>query len=185
MNKYSSDIFKFILGWLVVFAVRLIPFRAPNIEPVLAVAMPFSKKYGAVGGFLFGSLSVLIFDIATGKLGQWTLITAAAYGLVGALSYFYFRKRESSRRNYVIFGIAGTIFYDAVTGLSIGPLFFGQPLNEAFFGQISFTLWHLLGNVSFALILSPAIYRWVVENKLLEVSEASKIIKKYLFLFRN
>lgn len=169
---------KFLIGWAVVFLVRLIPFRAPNVEPVLAVLMPFSKKYGAVGSFLFGAMSIMLFDAAVQKVGQWTVITAAAYGAVGLASYFYFRARESTRKNYVIFSIVATIAYDAVTGLSIGPLFFGQPLTEAFFGQIPFTLWHLLGNIAFAVVISPAVYRWIVVNPrlVLRFSRQSSVI---------
>ena len=122
--KNLNGLFKYITGWILVFLIRLIPFRAPNIEPVMATIMPFSKRYGAIGAFLFGALSIGIFDLATGKVGQWTLITAAAYGIVGVGSALYFRSRVSSRKNYVIYAIVGTIFYDATTGLSIGPLFF-------------------------------------------------------------
>ena len=39
---------------------------------------------------------------------------------------------------------------------------------EALIGQIPFTALHLLGNVSFALVLSPAIYNFIIENKKLE-----------------
>lgn len=165
------------MGFAVVFFIRLIPFRAPNIEPVMAALMPFSKGYGAVGAFIFGVLSIALFDLATGKTGQWTLITALAYGGVGVGSAFFFRMRSNSRKNYVVFAIVGTIFYDAVTGLSVGPLFFGQPLSEAFFGQIPFTLWHLAGNIAFAVILSPAIYRWVVTNPKLETEHVLRFTR--------
>lgn len=178
MSFYSKGIVKYIIGWGAVLLIRLIPFRAPNIEPVMATIMPFSKRYGIFGAFIFGALSIGFFDAVTGKVGQWTLITAVAYGVTGIASAVFFRKRESSRKNYVIFAVMGTIFYDAVTGLSVGPLFFGQPLWEAFTGQIPFTLWHLGGNIAFAFILSPAIYQLVVVNEKLEIASFLKLFLK-------
>ena len=58
----------------------------------------------------------------------------------------------------------GTLFYDAVTGLTIGPLFFHQSFIVSLVGQIPFTVLHLLGNVSFAIVLSPMIERWLVKE---------------------
>ncbi len=168
MENRLGTFIKYVLGWITVFAVRLIPFRAPNVEPVMATLMPFSKRFGVFGAFLFGSLSIVLFDIAVGKAGQWTVVTAITYGIVGVGSAIFFAHRESSRKNYVMFAIVGTIFYDAVTGVAMGPLLFAQPLAEAFFGQIPFTLWHLAGNIAFALVLSPALYKWVVTNPKLE-----------------
>lgn len=168
---YSNGIVKFATGWVLVFLVRLVPFRAPNIEPVLATTMPFAKRYGPAGAFLFGSLSIVLFDLAVGKAGLWTLITGAAYGLVGAGAHFFLRNRKNSRQNYVLFALMGTLAYDAATGLTVGPLLFGQSFHEALVGQIPFTLWHLLGNISFAAILSPAVFRWVVENPKLETNK--------------
>ncbi|OHA00982.1 MAG: hypothetical protein A3C07_05135 [Candidatus Sungbacteria bacterium RIFCSPHIGHO2_02_FULL_47_11] len=176
MSSSFQGIPKYIIGWIVVFVIRLIPFRAPNIEPVMATLMPFSKRYGMFGAFIFGSLSIALFDLAVGKVGQWTAITAIAYGAVGVGSGIYFRKRESNRKNYLIFAVFGTLFYDAVTGLSIGPLFFSQPFGEAFIGQISFTLWHLAGNILFALIISPVLYQWVVTNRRFEFNKIIEIL---------
>jgi hypothetical protein len=73
--------------------------------------------------------------------------------------------------------VIGTLFFDAVTGLSIGPLFFNQSFQGALWGQIPFTLWHLMGNISFALILSPAIYKSIIENKKLDNISFIKIFK--------
>lgn len=167
---------KYITGWLVVFVIRLIPipFRPPNIEPVLATTMPFAKQFGAWGAFLFGFLSIALFDLATMKVGMWTLITALAYGLLGAGAYFFFKNRESSAKNYVLYAIPATLFYDAVTGLSVGPLFFGQSFMEALVGQIPFTLWHLAGNIVFAALLSPLIYTLIVKNPRLVFSLSLK-----------
>jgi uncharacterized membrane protein len=130
--------------------------------------MPFSKAYGWLGGFVFGFLSIVLFDLAVGKLGMWTWITAVAYGLVGVGAYWFFKKRQASVKNFVIYGVIGTLAYDAVTGLSVGPLFFGQPFMNALVGQIPFTAYHLLGNLIFSAILSPSLYKWVITNEKLE-----------------
>ena len=130
--------------------------------------MPFSKKYGGLVGFSFAFLSIVLYDLITAKLGMWTFVTAGTYGVLGLWAYFFFRNRKMQKLNYVKFAIIGTLFFDAVTGLSIGPLFFGQSFSEAFFGQIPFTAMHLLGNVSFAIILSPLIYRFIIDNKKFE-----------------
>ncbi|MCR4260721.1 MAG: hypothetical protein NUV96_00015 [Candidatus Colwellbacteria bacterium] len=167
-DKFSGWV-KFSIGWVVVFLVRLLPFRPPNVEPILATIMPFSKRYKYLGGFSFGFLSIVLFDLIVWKLGMWTLITGIAYGLLGLGAYAFFKNRDASVRNFLIYGVVGTIAYDIVTGLSVGPLFFNQPFMEALLGQIPFTLAHLAGTIVFALTLSPALYRWVVTNNKLEL----------------
>lgn len=167
-NNYRGGWIKFIIGWVVVFAIRLVPFRPPNVEPVMATLMPFSKRYGYVGGFFFAFLSIVLFDLAVQKVGMWTWITALAYGLLGIGSYVYFKNRAASATNFLIYGAVGTVVYDIVTGLSVGPLFFDQPFMDALIGQIPFTLMHLMGTAVFSLTVSPALYKWVVTNHKLE-----------------
>ena len=165
MQTHNKNWLSFTVGFIVCLFIRLLPFRPPNIEPILATQMPFSKVYGAYAGFLFAFLSIVAYDLITSTLGQWTFITASTYGVLGIISSLYFKKFKASRLNFAIFAVFGTLFFDAVTGLSIGPLFFGQSLHSAVVGQIPFTSWHLLGNVSFALTLSPALYRLIASNK--------------------
>jgi len=160
---------KFAIGWAAVFIFRLIPFRPPNLEPMLAVAMPFSKRYGLLGSFSFGFFGIVLFDAVTSGWGVWTAVTALCYGLLGVGSYYFFRNRESSVKSFLLFGVPGTILYDAVT-MMIGPIFSNQSFVVAFVGQIPFTLMHILGTVVFATILSPALYRWVVQSEALELS---------------
>lgn len=143
---------------------RFLPFRPPNVELILASAMPIAKVYGKTAGFLFGALSILVFDLLTGTLGPWSLVTAPAYGVLGLIAGWYFRNR-SGRRHYVYFAIVGTLFYDAITGLTIGPLFFSQPFLSALLGQIPFTLMHLLGNTAFAFVWSPFLVRWLLPRE--------------------
>ena len=168
--NFTTGWLKFAIGWSAVFLFRLIPFRLPNVEPMLATLMPFSKRYGPVGSFLFGFFGIVLFDAVTSGWGIWTLVTALAYGALGPAAHFYFKKREASVKNFLSFGIVGTIAYDAATGLTIGPLFTSQPFMAALLGQIPFTLLHLAGTVVFAVYLSPVLYRWVVQNEVFEIS---------------
>ena len=169
----SSGAFKFVIGWSAVFLFRflLLPFRPPNVEPMMATLMPFSKRYGVIGSFLFAFLGIVLYDAVTSGWGIWTLITALAYGTLGIAAHFFFRNRAASVANFLYFGIPATLAYDALTGLTIGPLFFhDQSFMQAFVGQIPFTLMHLLGTIVFSTLLSPALYRWVVVNENLRVS---------------
>ncbi len=168
MKTPQKNWLKFIVGFVFCLLVRLIPFRPPNIEPILATSMPFSKAYGAYAGFFFSFFSIIFYDLVTSTIGMWTIITATTYGVLGFASYFYFKKFKANALGYAGFAVIGTLLFDIVTGLSVGPLFFNQSFQGALWGQIPFTLWHLVGNVSFALILSPAIYNFVIENKKLE-----------------
>jgi hypothetical protein len=165
MDASKKNYFKFTLGLALCLLVRLIPFRAPNIEPILAATMPFSKVYGALTSFSFAILSILLYDVLTGTLGMQTFFTAGAYGIIGLWSASYFKKREASILNYVRFAIIGTLFFDVLTGLTVGPLLFQQSFMNALVGQIPFTALHLTGNIIFALVLSPVIYNFIIKKK--------------------
>lgn len=169
-KKNSFNIIKMTLGWFLIFILRLIPFRPPNIEPILAVQMPLTKRFGLFAGFIFAFLNIIIFDLIVNKVGLWTLITAVAYGLLAIFSHWYFKKRKSSAVNYAVHAIFATIIYDAITGLTVGPLFFNQSFISALSGQFIFTVYHLLGNVALALLFSPAIYRLLANNPKLNFS---------------
>ncbi len=160
---------KLAIGFLAVFLVRLIPVRPPNVEPMLATMMPFSTRFGYLTSFLFGFLGIMAYDLVTAGIGSWTLVTGAMYGALGMAAHLYFTKAKPNTKNFLIFGVAGTLVYDAVTGLTMGPLLFGQPLVAALIGQIPFTILHLAGTVAFTLVLSPALYKWVVKNDTLEI----------------
>ena len=154
---------KYIVIFLSAFIIRLIPFRAPNVEPIMASIMPLGKVYGGIYSFAFGFFSIVLFDSVTSGLGIWTLVTAFAYGFLGLGAHYFFKNR-SGWKNYALYAIIATIAYDAVTGLTVGPLFFHQSFLVSLVGQIPFTALHLLGNVSFAIVLSPVIERWVMKE---------------------
>jgi uncharacterized membrane protein len=174
--SFETSWLKYVIGWTAVFLVRLLPFRPANFEPMLATIMPFSKRFGVLGSFVFGFFGIVLFDSVTSGIGIWTVVTAAAYGALGVGSYFFFKDRKANRKNFLVFGIVGTILYDAATGLTVGPLFFHETLMTAFVGQIPFTAMHLLGTVFFSIVLSPVLYRWVVRNEYLEFSFNTKVL---------
>jgi uncharacterized membrane protein len=158
--KNKLKILAVFLGCLL---FRLVPLRAPNVEPIMASVMPVAKKYGAVLGFFFAVLSMVLYDLITGHVGSWTWITALAYGVVGAGASLYFQKFKTSAGNFAIFAVLGTLFFDVVTGILPAPLF-GQSLATAALLQVPFTALHLAGNVSFAFLLSPVLSRWLASE---------------------
>lgn len=165
---------KFAIAFSVSIFVRLLPFRPPNVEPILAIQMPLAKAYGKSLAFFFAFFGIILFDLITMKIGVWTLITGAIYGMIGIFAHSFFKDRQASALNFGLFAVVSTILFDFSTGLSIGPIFFGQSFSSAFFGQIPFTLWHLLGNVSFGVVLGPVIYKILARNRSPESSFLSR-----------
>lgn len=167
---------KYLIALIAGIGLRFIPFRAPNIEPVMATTMPLAKKYGRLSGFLFAFLSMVLYDLIDGKVGAWTWVTAVVYGAIGIAAAYHFKNKSNRPLNYLKFSIVSTLAFDALTGLTIGPLFFHQAFTVALVGQIPFTLIHLAGNSVLALAVSPLIYRWLVLNPKLETQNS----KNYL-----
>lgn len=124
-----------------------------------------SKAFGALAGFSFAVLSILLYDLATHTVGMQTLFTAGAYGALGLYATSYFKNKKGKVIDYVSFAIIGTLFFDVVTGLTVGPIFFHQSIVASIVGQIPFTALHLLGNVVFAAVLSPGIYHFLIKKR--------------------
>ncbi|MFH1608804.1 MAG: ECF transporter S component [Patescibacteria group bacterium] len=163
---------KILIIFVGCFLFRLIPFRAPNVEPIMASIMPIGKKYGFLYGFLFGFLSIFLFDLVT-HFGSWTWIAGITYGLIGAISAFYFKKFKSSIFNFVIFAFCATIIFDLITGVLFAPIFHQTILN-ALILQIPFTILHLAGSIGFALTLTPVLNRWLLSEKMLSFKSSLK-----------
>ena len=163
----KSNIIKYSIGLFTVLSLRIAP-HPPNVEPIMATMMPYAKRWGWIAGMTFTALSMLCFDLITGTLGPWSLVTIPMYTLLGLCAGVYFRKRKSTPLNYVGFAVAGTLVYDFFTGIFITSIMFKAPLWAVIYGQIPFTLWHLGGNILFAGTISPLLYKWVVDNPDLE-----------------
>lgn len=176
METNNKNWAKYILGFSICLFVRFIPFRAPNIEPILATQMPIAKSFGKFPAFFFGAFSIFLYDALTSSIGIWTLFTALTYGIIGLWASYYLKNKNNSSVSYIKFAIFGTLFYDAITGLIIGPAFFHQPFVLAIIGQVPFTLWHLLGNIIFAMILSPAVFKFFKEKSEFKIVSLLKIL---------
>ena len=165
MTSGANKAYKFFLLLVSCLLFRLLPFRAPNIEPITASLMPISGALGALAGFSFAVLGVFMYDLITGTLGVHTFFVAGAFAVLGIWGGRYFKEHKADTVSYIRFAVWGTLFFDAVTGLILGPVFYGQPFAVALAGQIPFTMLHLLGNVVFAATLSPLIYRLLIKKR--------------------
>jgi len=170
--KTINGLPKYVAGFIGTLVFRLVtPFLGlVNFSPIMATQLAGAKAYGPILAGVYGALSIALVDILVGKVGLWTLVTSITYGVVGVWGASFFKNRQASRKNFVIASIAGTLFFDFVTGICMGPILFGQPLSVAFIGQIPFTLHHLLGNLFFALVLAPWFYKKIMENPKWEFS---------------
>jgi uncharacterized membrane protein len=140
-------------AWILCLGIRLIP-HIPNVEPLLATQMLFSRRHHAHTNFWFACSNIFFFDLLTAHLGPWTIITALSYGLLGIAATYYFKRTDA---NYFLFAAIGTIAYDLATCIFSGPLLFGQPLCQTLIAQIPFSCIHLCGNFLFALVLHSAL----------------------------
>ena len=174
-SRKPQNIMKYIIGFTVCFILRLIPFRPPNVEPIMATTMPFSKKWGWLAGGFFGMVSILLYDLihptpGFGRFGTWTIVTAVMYGIVGIASGLYMKKLKKAKvKHYVGFAVIATLGYDFITGPIMSSIIWKMPFMTALTGQIPFTLWHLGGNIVFSMTISPLLYKWVINNKQLEL----------------
>jgi hypothetical protein len=173
VNKHSKKvenkgIVKFFLAILISNLIRFLRF-IPNNDPIMAVMLPFAKEKSIIKAFLFPFLTMITFDLITGFIGSWTLITAITYGLLGVFfTILYSKKKEITLKTYLGSGIIGVLIFDFVTGVLATPLMFGMSIEQAFIGQIPFTIMHLATVSGFILIITPVLDKHLFKNKNLE-----------------
>lgn len=130
----------------------------PNNDPIIASMMPFSRKENMVYPFLYAFLIMFSFDAITGKVGIWTVVTAVTYGAVGILANVFFKRfHKISLLKYVYFTVAGTLFFDLITGPIMSSAMFNIGFIESFYGQMPFTAMHLLSGVFYTIAFCPAL----------------------------
>jgi hypothetical protein len=84
-------------------------------------------------GFIFAFINIALFDFISGKMGLWTIITATCYGLLALFSAWYFKHRSGTSLQFAIHAVYATLIYDAITGLTIGPLFFWSIISRGLY----------------------------------------------------
>jgi len=171
-----QNLVKYAMNIAIVVILRFLP-HAPNIEPIMASVMPWSKKYGPVFGMAFAVAAVVLFDLLSGTMSIWSPVTILCYAAVGFSSGMWFRRARGGFIDYMAFAFLATIFYDLATGIVFGVFAFHQTLAATITGQIPFTINHLIGNLILAAIVSPIISKYVVENRQLETSRVATRLK--------
>ncbi len=176
IKKLADGGLKYGTGFVGTLVFRLLSpfFGLWNISPLMATELAGAKAYGPWLGGLYGALSIALVDLIMGKIGTWTIITSLTYGAVGVFGAYFLKNKNASARNFIVASIIGTLFFDFITGILMGPLMWDMTWNAAFFGQIPFTLRHLLGNVFFAAVLAPWFCRKIMTNPNLEFSRLFK-----------
>jgi hypothetical protein len=143
----------FILRLLFATVVRFFRFF-PNNDPVLGVALPSARK-NLWSGILFAIIAMVSFDIITGKVGIWTLVTSATYAFVILVLGLVFSKmKHVSIKHYLFASIAGVLIFDAITGPLMSTFIFKQSLFITIMGQIPFTFYHLASTSTYSLVFA-------------------------------
>jgi uncharacterized membrane protein len=162
-------------------AIRLIKI-IPNNDPIMSMALPFSRRSSALTSVLFPLITMVSFDVVTGYVGAWTAVTAIMYGLIGLCFHYFLKGRENvGIKTYLGCGIVGVLAFDLVTGVIATPLLF-PPMTfmEALIGQMPFTLMHLITTSAFIIVVTPLLDKQVLMNARLDDSRVSGLISRLL-----
>lgn len=172
----NRNVFKLALSLLIANAIRLLRI-IPNNDPIMSMALPYSKRSAAITSFLFPFITMASFDMVTNAVGPWTAVTSVTYGLLGLAFHYVLRGREKvGMKSYLGYGVAGVLVFDFITGVLATPFLFGMPVWQALVGQIPFTAMHLLTTVGFIIIVTPLLDREVLRNERLNDSRVRSFI---------
>lgn len=169
-----SNVFRLILAIVIANAIRLIRI-IPNNDPIMSMALPYSRRSSALTSFAFPFITMASFDVLTG-FGPWTIVTAGTYGLIGLAFHFLLKDRKRMNiQSYMRYGVAGVLVFDFVTGVVATPFLYGGTFEQSLIGQIPFTILHLLSTSLFILIVTPLLDKEVLLNKRLSDSGVRRL----------
>ncbi len=144
----------------------------PNNDPIMSFMLPFSKQEKLSVAVFFPIITMVSFDLITGFVGIWTIVTALTYGFLGAFFFFTYKKfKKIKMKHYLASGVVGVLIFDFVTGVMMMPLLFGYSFEIALIGQIPFTILHLATVSGFVLVFTPLVEKFILDNKNLEDSK--------------
>ncbi len=133
----------------------------PSVKPVTTMCLVAGAALGARAGMAVGALAALISNAFLGQ-GPWTPAQMLLWGAVGASGALF---RPATRRRLGLACIAGA--WGFLFGWSMNLWFlatFGPEVSWAAFitacvASAWFDIAHAVGNVVFALLIGPALYR--------------------------
>lgn len=142
-------------------AGRVLFAAIPSVKPVTTMCLVVGAALGARAGMAVGALAALISNAFLGQ-GPWTPAQMLLWGLVGA-SGALFRPATRTRVGLAIvagswgflFGWAMNLWFLATFGPDVGWAAF----LVACAASAWFDVAHAVGNVVFALLIGPALYR--------------------------
>jgi uncharacterized membrane protein YuzA (DUF378 family) len=116
------------------------------------------------------------FDLITQSFGVWTLVTSITYAVLGLIFWKYLKgKKDVTTKRYLGCGITGVLFFDLITGVIATPLMFNMSFEQAFIGQIPFTVLHLITVSFFVLLVTPLLDKHILQNPKLEDSKIKTV----------
>lgn len=173
----GNNFARLVLSMVIANAIRLLRV-IPNNDPIMSMALPFSRRSSVWTSFAFPFITMASFDFVTGYVGAWTVVTSLTYGILGVIFHYALkdRKRVGIKR-YLGYGVFGVLVFDFVTGVIATPFLY-PPIGfwQALIGQIPFTAMHLLTTSAFILVVTPLLDKEVLLNKHLEDSSIRSII---------
>lgn len=177
----TNNIVKLVLSLLIANGIRLLRI-IPNNDPIMSMALPFSRRSSALTSFAFPFVTMASFDFVTGFLGPWTAVTAVTYGLIGLVYHFYLKDKDKvGIKLYLGCGVLGVLVFDFITGVLATPLLYGGTFMDSFIGQIPFTAMHLLSTSFFILIVTPLLDKNVLLNKKLDDNKVKSFFTNLTF----
>jgi hypothetical protein len=148
----------------------------------MAMMLPYSKKEGLAKAFFFPLIAMVAFDILTNRIGVWTIVTSLTYAGLGGLFYFYFKNfGKISLKRYIGSSTMGVLIFDFITGVIASPFMFGMTFEQAFLGQIPFTIMHLVTVTAYVILIVPVLDKHVIENKKLDDNFIAGLLRNKLF----
>ncbi len=161
-------IVKYILSIFFCNLYRLFRF-IPNNDPIMGCMLPFARQDKWWNSALFAFITMFSFDLITGMVGIWTLVTALTYAGLGILFHqIYKKKKKINLKTYLGSGIIAVLIFDFITGPIFSSWMFQMSFEAALIGQIPFTLLHLASVSAFIVILTPLLDVHLVNSKQLE-----------------
>ena len=133
-------------------------FCASGIEPLTDMLIWLTGRFSRTFCFMFIAVHTTIFDALTCGTDVHTCGVIVVYGIITCV-LFSVRARLHTPPALISTVCATTIAFDALTGLTIGPLLFDQPFMHALIGQIPFTCARIIGNclIAFGYVVSTHI----------------------------